>query len=251
MSSLKRDARDPRTVSRHLLAVCELLFPQLVPGVVAHLNRRATSVALCAPVPKQILEASALAKAMLFELAIAGGEQLLSGSKDIDWATCLATAVARQRQHFDAKIPESLNDQDKIAAARVAHNLAIMLGHLNPEGLAIARSPAVPGYQWIASGVGDFAIGNLLIEVKCSSRPFTTADFRQVAMYWLLSYAAAIGQGRLEWTHAVLLNPRLNKMVQVSFDELIALVSAGRSKIEILETLEALVGDEASRLVGS
>jgi len=188
---------------------------------------------------------------MLFELAVAAGEQLLVGNSGVDWETCLSTAVSRQRHHFDAVIPTSLADADKNAAAMVGANLATMLLSVKSPESTIVRSPTIPGYQWISSGVGDFSIDSLLIEVKCSSRVFSTADYRQIAMYWLLSYAAAIDQGTPEWTGAMLVNPRLNVMVQVHYNEFIGLVGAGRSKVEILEILQSLTGDESTRLVGS
>lgn len=35
-------------------------------------------------------------------------------------------------------------------------------------------------------------MGDKLIEVKCSGRNFGSADYRQILMYWLLSYMASI-----------------------------------------------------------
>lgn len=48
-----------------------------------------------------------------------------------------------------------------------------------------------------------------------------------------------------EWAIGVLLNPRRNKVVEISFNELIDIAAAGKSKIEILELFSSIVGDYA------
>jgi hypothetical protein len=93
----------------------------------------------------------------------------------------------------------------------------------------------IPGFQWIASGVGDFSVGSTLIEVKCTGKRFSSSDYRQILMYWILSYAAAIEGGTQEFSEGILLNPRLNFILRLPFKELTALLGAGRSKVELLE----------------
>ncbi|SDY98157.1 hypothetical protein SAMN05421881_10927 [Nitrosomonas halophila] len=65
-------------------------------------------------------------------------------------------------------------------------------------------------------------MGDKLIEVKCGNRNFGSADYRQILMYWLLSYMASIEKGPLEWTTGILLNPRKNRFIEVSFDDLVS-----------------------------
>jgi hypothetical protein len=184
---------------------------------------------------------------MLFELSVAAGERLIVG-EDVKWATCLETAVARQRRHFDAELPDTLTVADTDAAMAVAVNLATMVGHLQSESSqkVIVRGPSIPGYQWIASGVGDFSIGTQLLEVKCTNRRFSSSDYRQIIMYWLLSYAAAVENDELEWTDAALLNPRLNLVLRVPFHEIVEVTSAGRSKVELLQHFAAMVDERAT-----
>ena len=69
----------------------------------------------------------------------------------------------------------------------VANNLLKMLRKIEKEdGFQKLKSrPFIPGYQWVASGQGDFSIGTKLIEVKCTGRHFSTSDYRQVIMYRL------------------------------------------------------------------
>ena len=62
-------------------------------------------------------------------------------------------------------------------------------------------------------------------------------------MYWLLSYAASIERDSIEWEKCILLNPRLNHMVEMSFNEIISLSEAGRSKVEIIEIFSFVVGE--------
>jgi hypothetical protein len=145
----------------------------------------------------------------------------------------------------------SLADDDKDVALAVAKNLLVMLRQMeaqDPEA-TLARSPVIPGYQWIASGVGDFSIGATLIEVKCTGKHFSSSDYRQILMYWILSYAAALeGRGQ-EFTEGVLINPRLNLVVRLSFKELTELLGAGRSKVELLQVFASLVADRSAHLV--
>lgn len=160
-------------------------------------------------------------------------------------------AVARQRRHFDARIPDALTEDDKSVALSVATNLRLMLreiGSRDPRE-AIVRSPVIPGYEWIASGVGDFSIGSTLIEVKCTGKHFSSSDYRQILMYWILSYAAALESGGREFTEGVLVNPRLNRMVRLSFRELPTLLGAGRSKVELLEVFGSLVANRSGHFV--
>lgn len=208
--------------------------------------RRARLATGCAAVEPAVIGASALQHAMLFELAVAAAEQILTTGSP-DWDTCLAVAIERQRRHFDAKVPAVLSETDKNAALAVAQNLVTMLNQLQAEsgGEQLVHSPEIPGYQWIASGVGDFSLGARLIEVKCTNKLFSSSDYRQIVMYWLLAFAASVKTGSEEWRQCILLNPRLNCIVQLPFDEIIDVFGAGRSKIDLLEMFSSIVGDRA------
>lgn len=250
MSADRFSENDPRTIARDIPGILDSLFPQLVPGVVAHFNRRAVAVGSCSAVPQAVIDLSTLQRAMLFELAVAAGEQLITGVMTVDWDRSLDLAVARQRRHFDAEAPTRLEDGDISAAVAVARNLAVMIEHIRAEsGEVVIRAPTVPGYQWIASGVGDFAVGSRLVEVKCSIRRFSTADFRQLLMYWLLGYAASLENDTPGWSEGILLNPRLNLLLKLPFNELIAVTAAGRSKVELLELFSSMVGDRAAQRI--
>ena len=117
---------------------------------------------------------------------------------------------------------------------------------LQSEATIVLR-PRIPGFEWISSGNGDFSIGHTLIEVKCAAKRFSSADYRQVAIYWLLSYAAAIeGRGE-EWKHFVLLNPRNGEKVSMSYESFLAVISSGRTKVDILQLFQSLVGTRFKR----
>ena len=240
--------RDPRTVARDIPSIMDTLFPQLVPGVVVHFNSTARGVMLCDPVLDDVIGESALQHAMLFELAVAVGEQCLDGREDVDWDAALALAIKRQRKHFDARVPDELSSADRTVASLVGENLWLMLEDV-AGGQSIRTSPRIHGYQWIASGSGDFSCRSTLIEVKCAARRFGASDYRQILIYWLLSYAASVQGVGDEWETGVLLNPRRNELVEVRFDELIATVGAGRTKVEILELFSWLVGDHCARAI--
>lgn len=243
----RRALNDPRTVARDIPGIFDALFPQLVPGVVAHFNRRGRAVVGCDPVPNEIVATSSLQHAMLFEIAVAAGEQQLAGHTIVDWDICLQVAVQRQRHHFDAELPTSLSAQDVEVASWVARNLVTMLTDVCVArgNQPLSQEPHIPGYHWIASGHGDFSTAGHIIEVKCATRRFSTSDYRQVVMYWLLSYAAALETEASEWSAAVLLNPRLNLVVEFSFDEIIDCIAGGRSKVDLLELFAAMVSQDA------
>lgn len=246
-------AKDPRTVARDIPGIFDALFPQLIPGVVAHFNRTAISFADCKALPDEFVKASDLNRAMLFEVAFARGEQLIAGIKEAHWDTCLKIAVERQQRHFDAKLPDALATADETVADWVAKNLVSMLNRIQAtaKNHPLVRSPTIPGYQWIASGCGDFSLGTRIIEVKCTNKHFSASDYRQIVMYWLLSYASSIENGIPEWTNGILINPRLNYVLELSFDEIIAVIGAGRSKVELLELFSSMVGEYTLRMLGS
>jgi hypothetical protein len=184
---------------------------------------------------------------MLFELAVALAEQLLLADSPPNWISALSLAVKRQRRHFDAREPVSIKDIDGMIALQVAGNLVTMLRTVHGQNAAheLVRAPRIPGYQWIASSWGDFSTGTILVEVKCTSHGFSAADYRQVLMYWLLSYAEAVERGTTEWSHVVLMNPRRCVSLMIAFDELVRVLGAGRSKVELLELFATVVGERA------
>jgi hypothetical protein len=85
---------------------------------------------------------------------------------------------------------------------------------------------------------------------KRTNRRFSSADYRQVIVYWMLGYAASVESGTPEWEEGILLNPRLNLVLSLSFDEIIAVTAAGRSKVELLQLFSSMVGDRAAQSTG-
>jgi hypothetical protein len=195
-------------------------------------------------VADELIEKSHLQKAMLFELAMARTELMLDGNGEPSWDDCLRVATDRQRQHYDAKIPVQLEQCDLDVASHAANNLIAMLTNVQCQypNTEFQRGPMIPGLGWIASGVGDFSLGPILIEVKHTHRNFVSADFRQVLMYWLLKYAASIGTSEDIWTECLLLNPRRNSGLRVKFDYLLQSASSNSSRVELFEILRSVVG---------
>lgn len=174
--------KDPRTVARDIPGISDMLFPQLTVGIIAHFNKMVVSLPNIEAVPYELVKTSTLKPAMLFEIGFARGEQLVNGMAKADWDDCLEVATSRQRRHFNSKPPGSLMATDMAVADWVGHNLADMLSQLNSvgPGKKLVLSPQIAGYQWIASGAGDFSIGTRLIEVKCTNKRFISADYRQI-----------------------------------------------------------------------
>lgn len=231
-------------MARDIPGVLDVLFPRLTGGLVASLNRKMRSFTGVTPVADELVERSHLQKAMLFELAIARTELMLDGSGEPNWADCLRVATDRQRQHYDARIPLKLEQCDLDVASRAADNLITMLTNVRGEypNTQLHKGPIIPGLGWIASGVGGFSLGPILIEVKHTDRNFVAGDFRQVLIYWLLKYAAYIGTNEFIWTDCLLLNPRRNAGLLVNFDYLMRSASPNSSRVELFELLRSIVG---------
>lgn len=249
MSSSRLPLRDPRTVARDIPGVLDILFPRLSGGLVQSLNRGLRRIDGISPVPEAMIEQSQLQKAMLFELASVRAELILKGTIAPSWEDCLALAVARQRRHFDAKIPLSLSTVDMAVAERASANLVSMLHELehHDPNSSVEIAPRIPGLGWIAPGNGDFSLGVHLIEVKHTNRNFVAGDFRQVLMYWLLRYAASVETTETVWLEMILLNPRRNCWLKVNFDYLLKAASANLNRVELSELLRSIVGQEVDR----
>jgi hypothetical protein len=235
--------RDPRTVARDIPGVLDILFPRLSGGLVASMNRKMFRFEGLAAIPEELIEASRLQKSMLFELAVVRAESLLADERDSNWEKCIDIAVARQRRHFDARIPDRLSEEDIALADWAARNLLMMLRSVRAQypTYSLSISPSVPGLGWISSGVGDFSLGPLLIEVKHTDRNFVSGDFRQVLIYWLLKYSAALERDEEVWTDCLLLNPRRNSALFVNFDFLLLSASSGLNRIETLELMRSIL----------
>lgn len=236
---------DPRTVARDIPGIFDEIFPQLTPGIVAYFNDHSVDFKH-EKISPDLLEMSRIQRAMLFELGYAVAENLMS-SKAIDWNECFQVALRRQRAFYDAKLPDNISQADKTSAEIIGRNLAGALAERSQAmNEQLILRPLIPGLEWISTGRGDFAIGRTLIEVKCTNKRFSASDYRQVAIYWLLSYAASVEGHANEWQQFTLLNPRLGFQVTYNFDNFLSVISSGRTKVDILQLFMSLVG---SRLV--
>jgi hypothetical protein len=241
--------RDPRTVARDIPGVLDVLFPRLTGGLVGSLNKKMFTFENISAVPNELIEKSQLQKAMLFELSVARAEGLLSGDVIPDWDEYLGAASQRQRQHYDARIPDSLNEWDIAIADHAAQNLVAMLASVQAQrpGIQLEQSPLIPGLGWVASGNGDFALGSMLIEVKHTERNFGSGDFRQVLMYWLLKYARSVENDGDVWSEVLLLNPRRNSALLIDYEYLLRSASARLNRVELVELLRSAVSQEIDR----
>jgi len=196
----------------------------------------------------ELVDQSQLQKALLFELAIARSELILSGQTEPEWSECISIALERQSRHYDARPPAGIEESDQKVAEHAARNLISMLDHASrTHSSPIERCPVIPGMGWIASGTGDFAIGKVLVEVKHTDRNFVAGDFRQVLMYWLLKYANAIEGNEEIWTDCLLLNPRRNCGLAVNFDKLLQSASTNSNRVELCEALRSIVEHDIVR----
>ena len=184
---------------------------------------------------------------MLFELAYTVAERMMSGIA-YEWTECIEVTLLRQRAFYDAVLPDKIEPVDQTLAEIVAQNLTIRLRAMShQQSLPVVLSPVIQGWNGLQADEATFAIGCSLIEVKCTAKRFSASDYRQVAIYWLLSFAAAVeGRGH-EWRNFVLLNPRSGVQVSMCFDSFLSTISSGRTKVDILLAFQTLVGSRLTR----
>lgn len=235
--------RDPRTVARDIPGLLDIVFPRLSGGLVSSLNRKMFQFNSATALDEGLVAQSNQKKSMLFEIAVAYAEQLVRGDDDPDLLRSVNLATTRQQRHFDAYPPQPLSAIDISIIHNVASNLVNILSDFATQqgtDLIIVRPP-IPGFGWIGSGLGDFAIEGTLIEIKNTDRNFIANDYRQILMYWILAYAKGLEAGTSIWSNYLLYNSRMNRAVVGSFDSLIEAASGGLSRIEVYEYLRTIV----------
>ncbi len=248
MRFLRLPFTDPRTVARDIPGISEILFPGLVPGIVAGLNQAWLELEDIEAVSEVELSKMSLNPAMLYEVACARAEFLLRGDKLIE-GDYLDVALERQSRFFDAQTPSQLTDKDRGLIQLVASNLALGLGEL-AKGKEITISPSIAGLEWISSSQGDFCFDDCLVEVKCTSKNFSAGDYRQTLLYWLLNFTYSLSNPEmLPWKFGIIFNPRKNKYVQFNFEELHRLVAGGRNVIETVELLQNTILSARAKLI--
>ena len=235
--------RDPRTVARDIPGILDIIFPRLSGGLVAALNRKMFHFNSVTPLDESLVALTFQQKSMLFEIAVAHAELAILSGTQPSLSESVRVAAERQRQHFDAKPPHPLSWVDEAIVTKVSTNLTQMLSDFVAQrrSSGVTVRPLVPGFGWIGSGSGDFAIDDILVEVKNTDRNFTSNDYRQILMYWCLSYSKGIETGASVWSKYLLINPRLNRSVFGAFDDLIEAGSGGLSRVEVHEYLRTIV----------
>ncbi|EKP0279813.1 hypothetical protein ACKKBH_03745 [Aeromonas dhakensis] len=249
MRFLRLPIKDPRTVARDIPGIFDIIFPQLTPGIIAHINNSLESIPVIERIPDSMIKKTSITPAMLFEIAYAKAEYILKGNVDVTLESCLQAALSRQSRYFDAVLPDSLSTIEITVANNTSDNIVKSLEFLQKKigNEPISIGPSISGYSWISKGEGDFSISDTLIELKCGASKFSSSDIRQILIYWLLSYAASLEKNEKEWSHGILLNPRLNLYTSFNFNELAKILSGGRSKIEILQIFDHLIKSHESK----
>ncbi|HIF9261834.1 TPA: hypothetical protein ACX6Q5_001089 [Photobacterium damselae] len=235
-------------MARDIPGISEILFPGLVPGIVAGLNQAWLELEDIEAVSEVELSKMSLNPAMLYEIACARAEFLLRGEPLIE-GDYLDVALKRQSRFFDAQTPSQLTDEDRGLIQLVASNLVQGLGEL-AKGKEITISPSIAGLEWISSSQGDFCFDDCLVEVKCTSKNFSAGDYRQTLLYWLLNFTYSLSNPEiLPWKFGIIFNPRKNKYVQFNFEELHSLIAGERNVIETVELLQNTILSARAKLI--
>lgn len=230
-------------MARDIPGILDIIFPRLSGGLVAALNRKMFHFNSVSPLDEALIAQTFQQKSMLFEIAVAHAELAIVGGTGPSLSESVRVAAERQKLHFDAKPPQQLSEVDEAIVAKVSSNLTHMLSDFVTQrgSSGVTVRPLIPGFGWIGSGSGDFSIDDVLVEVKNTDRNFTSNDYRQILMYWCLSYSKGIETGAIVWSKYLLINPRLNRSVYGSFDDLIEAASGGLSRVEVYEYLRTII----------
>ncbi|SDH89342.1 hypothetical protein SAMN04488136_13459 [Vibrio xiamenensis] len=247
MRFLRLPFTDPRTVARDIPGISEILFPGLVPGMVAGLNQTRMELEGIDAVSEIALSKMSLTPSMLYEIACARAEFLLKNQEPLE-EDYVDIALKRQSRFFDAQIPSQITNEDKVLIQLVADNLALGLREL-AKGKEVIIAPPIAGLEWISSSQGDFCVDDCLVEVKCTSKNFSAGDYRQILLYWLLDFTYSLANPEaLPWKSGVIFNPRKNNYVKVNFEDLHRLVAGGRNVIETVELLQNTILSARAKL---
>jgi len=240
--------KDPRTVARDIPGFFDILLPSLTTSVVSGFNRQAISIPTLSRISDDDIRSSKLKASMLFEIAYSRAEQLLNNVDD--WDKCFKSALAKQERYFDFKRPPNPTHKDfqiaETVAVQICDGLEYMKRLFNSNDLVIA--PKISGMHWISSSHGDFSLKNHLIEIKCTSRNFGGADYKQLIIYWLLMLSASLENDTPVPEFGVLFNPRRNTVVRFSFEEFISIAGAGISKLDLINLFGSLLSQYNERL---
>jgi hypothetical protein len=217
------------------------VFPRLSGAMVGALNRKTFRFNCVQSVDEGLIQKSSLHNSILFEASSILVEGKVEGGEWGESATAIIAAADRLSAYFNAKPVPPFEDHDIQIVNTVAENLFGMLGNYAAQmGVNVINSrPRFRGFGWIASGVGDFAVGRTVIEVKNTAKPFSADDYRQLLVYWLLDYAASIEKGGPNYETYLLVNPRRNIAVQGSFSSLLDQAAGEKGKLEVYETFRA------------
>lgn len=244
MSRSRIPIRDPRSVSRDIPGILDMIFPRLSGGFVASLNKGIFSFGGVDPISSNLIEKSKIQKSILFELSTVRAERILSGRGSMDWGDCLLSALDRQKRYYDVREPSVLESVDCEIASQACDNLIKMVRHLESmySNYPLEIAPRIPGLGWIATGNGDFSVGPLLVEVKHTDRNFISSDYRQVLMYLMLKYARFLEKNEPCWNEVALINPRRGCGVIAKFDLLLKSSLPEVGRVGIISSLAEIVG---------
>lgn len=234
--------KDPRTIARDIPIIFNILFPRLTSGVVTQYNQLPESLSSISSLNSEMTKSSYRSAAFIYEMGYAKANQIISGEPE-NWQVCHQKAYEKQSRFYDFNSPHHPTEEDKKIIEKLARNLVqILISLKQTPNENIILNPEIAGFSWIANSRGDYAISSSLIEAKCSKSDFSMADFRQVLIYWLLSYLDSLkSQNNNEWENLILVNPRLNKILKINVETILPVISDDKSKPEIVHKFRELI----------
>jgi hypothetical protein len=157
----------------------------------------------------------------------------LLASSDFEYVSGNPSWVESQARRFLRKLPRGQAAEDELSSDEWVEigKLANVTKYYTSTLVDPVFSADVPGCGVVDSAICDVLAVGEIVEIKTVTRPFRSADLRQV-----LTYAAMLYAARRPVSRITLLNPRRAVNVTMSISE-IATAARGGSAVELLQDL--------------
>jgi hypothetical protein len=173
--------------------------------------------------------------------AVLGG-QIISAPETLGVAFEAASNFLQSASNLDRKKIAKLSDIEVAEVQTLASRTRRFLLGLS-LGRDVVFMPRFSGHGAIEACNGDFAVDEILVEVKCVDRTFRSTDFRQLLTYSALRYFA----DAKKYSRIAAYNPLRGTYVLTGLDEIIYSCS-GKSAEEFFHELSyTLASGQISR----
>ncbi len=253
---------DLREFSRNFGGLLNEIFPLMNSGFINGFNEKyEIGLNFLDDISVSLMQETNIMEAFLFEFCLVFCEARISDNTlDLrrKFSSLWAQTILKQKKYYDCHIKKSsaLSSSELDAIVNVAHkilnNFLIMkekLTRLQTENnLDIVISPVIPGFGTLDPSYADYSIGETLIEVKCTKSKFSTADYNQVFIYWLLStmWNVLVDNKALLYKNFSLVNLRRGELIYINGFDFAYIVSGGKNFQSIIQMFSNILNRKLS-----